>query len=198
MYSQYDEEEQILAATAGVPSARFLDLGAFHPTKFSNTRALVEQGWSGVFVDVSPSAVRALTAEYGGNPRFSVVQCAVSVEGERSFAEIHATDDALSTLDPATVQKWSATGGYYGKFLAPAIPVREILRQVGDDFQFVNIDIEGISVPILHELLPGLARKPACICLEYDDELERVRAWSAENGYEVASVNGTNVVLRLL
>ena len=54
MYSQRDEEKYILEAFDGKTDGRFLDIGAWHPTVFSNTRALIEMGWSGVMIEPSP------------------------------------------------------------------------------------------------------------------------------------------------
>jgi hypothetical protein len=63
-YSQFDEQDAILAAfglqpwqtnlSPGNTDGRFLDLGAWDPITFSNTRALVELGWSGVMIEPSP------------------------------------------------------------------------------------------------------------------------------------------------
>jgi len=44
-YSQYKEDE-ILRTLLG-DSGYFLEIGAFHPFVFSNTRFLVERGWGG-------------------------------------------------------------------------------------------------------------------------------------------------------
>ena len=52
-YSQYGEDRAIVELF-GDHVGRFLDIGAWHPTVFSNTRALFERGWSGVMVEPSP------------------------------------------------------------------------------------------------------------------------------------------------
>ena len=38
--------------------AQFLEIGAYHPEEFSNTRALVELGWGGVYVEPSPKCFK--------------------------------------------------------------------------------------------------------------------------------------------
>lgn len=53
-YSQFEEQDAILQAFAGKTDGRFLDLGAWDPITFSNTRALVGLGWSGVMIEPSP------------------------------------------------------------------------------------------------------------------------------------------------
>src|ERR1700683_5262801 len=81
-YSQYGEQAAILAAFAPTPKegvvivqeARFLDIGAYHPTDKSNTRALFELGWSGVMIEPAPGPMRSLLAEYGNEPRIALIQ----------------------------------------------------------------------------------------------------------------------------
>ena len=54
-YSQFEEQDHILRTFAGLDSpGRFLDIGSWDPITFSNTRALVEMGWSGVMIEPSP------------------------------------------------------------------------------------------------------------------------------------------------
>lgn len=60
MYSQFYEETFILKAVEKCEGSRFLDVGAFHPTDKSNTRALYEAGWSGVMIEPSPVPMRNL------------------------------------------------------------------------------------------------------------------------------------------
>ncbi len=50
MYSQNDEEEFLIKHFAG-KKGRFLDIGAFDGMTMSNTRRLLELGWSGVMVE---------------------------------------------------------------------------------------------------------------------------------------------------
>jgi len=51
MYSQNDEEEFLVKLFAGKPPGRFLDIGAYDGITMSNTRRLLELGWSGVLVE---------------------------------------------------------------------------------------------------------------------------------------------------
>ena len=80
MYSQLNEEEFILDATAHIERGRFLDIGAYHSKTFSNTRALFERGWSGVMIDCAPRALVSLLEDYGAEERITIVNAAVALE----------------------------------------------------------------------------------------------------------------------
>lgn len=188
-FSQYDEEQAILANVQ--KTGTFLDLGAYHPEIFSNTRALYLQGWSGMCVDVSPAAVKALATAYACEPRVTVVQAAVAVEAK--WLTIQLTDDAVTTSDKEVYQTWKAAGGYYGSVRVLAIPVACLITGPLD---FINIDVEGCSADIFLHLLGHLVgQHPACMCVEHDRRTPELIAAAAAHGYRPVYTNGTNLVV---
>ncbi len=198
MYSQQNEEEQILAATADLTDRpRFLDIGAWDPKEFSNTRALFERGWGGVMIEPSPVPFNNLLKEYGNEKRITLVCAAVALEP--GLVTLWATADAVSsTIEPT---EWKSVGGYYGKFQTPAITPAEISNRFGG-FQFVNIDAEGISVDLFKVFIGDLNWRPNVWCVEIDKRAEELAAVAEAAGYRSAGDlrfgtlgNGTNVVL---
>lgn len=66
MFSQNNEEQYILEYFKGQESQiNFLEIGAYSPFTFSNTRALVELGHKGVYVEPSPKCFAEFAKEYG-------------------------------------------------------------------------------------------------------------------------------------
>lgn len=218
-FSQCGEQEYILANTP--ETGRFLDIGSWHPTIFSNVRALFERGWSGLMIEPAPgpfiNILRACSQcgdvpselygerkakacekcggiRYGDDPRLTLICGAVGFE--RGLVSIHATDDALSTSDDANFNKWKAIGGFYGSFLAPVITLEDLFNQFGGDFQFVNIDVEGASVDLFKRLLQ-LGPRPNCIVVEHDSRVVECADAAQAAGYRQVHLNGTNVVYAL-
>lgn len=203
MYSQQKEEEQILEAFQNhrghLTDGRFLDIGAYHPKTFSNTRALFERGWSvGVMIEPSPGPMRTLLKEYGREPRITLIQAAVSLQP--GMIEMQITDDALSTSDAGVAETWRESGGYFGKMLVPAITPHDIANRFGG-FDFINIDAEGVSVDLFSHMIT-LGWRPTCWCVEIDGRAGELAAIAQGAGYKSAGDdafgvlgNGTNVVL---
>lgn len=208
-YSQYGEQAFILKAlgfelsATGTPLGTFrgdkpgvfLDIGAYHPTTFSNTRALVELGWSGVMVEPSPGPMHTLLKEYGNNPRITLVQACVS-GGRNELVALSVTDDALSTTQESAYQQWREKGGYFGTVLVPRISLSELWRDGAD---FVNIDAEGESGTILLELHRCIGANPRavvprCICVEHDGIPESLAAYFRDLGYQPKDL-GINLLL---
>lgn len=184
-YSQQDEEEHILRACP--VRGRFLDIGAWDPRRFSNTRALFERGWSGVMIEPSPQPMLTLLAEYGQEPRITLVQAAVGLEP--GLIDMRITADAVSTSDPSVYELWKDAGGYVGRMFVPRITLADIFERWDDGFGFVNIDAEGLSGDLCLELLRWA---PRCLCVEHDGRPEELAARVIAAGYEMPYRNDTN------
>jgi FkbM family methyltransferase len=144
---------------------RFLDIGAYHATALSNTRALYEKGWSGVIVEPSPEPFLSLLKTYGNDERITLINAAIGPQG---WQTMHATADAVSTTDEGVRALGAAQGGYYGRF---QVYQWSLMCQpfASDRFDFVNIDAEGTSGSIFRTALDvWAANLPACICVEHD------------------------------
>lgn len=208
-FSQYDEQQAILGyfqdgagskwkrrvgdidVTVAVEDRRFLDIGAWSPKVFSNTRALFEAGWSGVVIDPSPDAVKGLAKEYGQpTSRVQVVGAAVALDG--APIQIKLTDDSVSSADLETQLKWAEEGGYYG--VATFIPITwPQINNWWGGFNFVNIDAEGLSVDLFRAMLDSGA-EPECCCVEHDGRLVELAELATARGYRLLYSNGTNAV----
>ena len=219
-YSQYDEQQYILAALEGEPG-RFLDIGGYHPTDKSNTRALVELGWSGVIIEPSPGPFINLLRgcvqcgnvpselfgerhEAGGLK--PCVKCGslesygmsdrftlilAGVGMEARLVRFHATDDLVSTSVDAQREVWSKVGGYYGHFLAQLLTLEQIQNQFGG-FEFVNFDAEGVSADLFIKAM-DLGWRPRCCVVEHDGRTTMIQ--SKAKDYNVVYTNETNVVM---
>ncbi|MCP4899779.1 MAG: hypothetical protein GY906_22665 [bacterium] len=206
-YSQNDEEAAILQALND-PSTRrrFLDVGAFDPFKYSNTRALVEYGWGGVMIEPAPVPFAALLEEYGRHEKINLVLAALvtwpETEQRKSrLLEMFANDDAYTTSTLLNYEKWKRTVEFRGKFDVGVVTWEEIYARYGP-FSFVSIDTEGTSGALLLDLLAiytlsmsATLTLPEVICVEYDQELDAIRKAATLAGYREVYLSPENVVL---
>jgi hypothetical protein len=77
-YSQYGED-LVIREIFGDQVGTLLDIGAWNAEIFSNSRALIKQGWKAVLVEGERTAAVHLAEFYGGNENVVVVQAAVTV-----------------------------------------------------------------------------------------------------------------------
>ncbi len=194
MYSQNDEEKhilRILATYLRLERGRFLDIGAYNPTKFSNTRALFERGWSGVMVEASPGPFLDLLAEYGNCDRIKLICGAVSVVG--GLLEFHHSEAGVGTSNEPHYQKWRDTATFEGRFYTCALTIGDLLQTFGSNFDFVNIDVEGESAEVFIKALQSNLR-PKCFCVEHDGKHEMLTRSALKRGYCREHLNGENVI----
>jgi hypothetical protein len=210
MYSQRDEEAIILRELAGEPG-NLLDVGAFDGRTFSNTLALIERGWRALLVEASPFAFIKLMEEHKGRPgQVVLVNALVSVGDDTIIADdlvpFHLTHgDAISTTQQANLEKWSSYTTFQ-PVLMPTVQIERLafaphcmLTETWDShsFDFINIDVEGESVPIFARLLDLLTAWPARLyCVEYDHHESRVRELCNQHGYEVIHKTDENLICR--
>jgi FkbM family methyltransferase len=186
-YSQRDEQGRILDVFSAEPRGRFLDIGAWNPKTFSNTRALFELGWSGLCIEPSPGPLRDLVKEYG----YSTVQIlAGAVALESGIEKLAVTDDSVSGNKKP---QWQSVGGFYGELLIQHYTIPQILAAFGA-FDFVSIDTEGTSVDLLKELLKTQMR-PKLICVEYDNRRDEAVSAAREKDYHVLHRTIENLLL---
>lgn len=173
---------------------RFLDIGAWSATTFSNTRALFELGWSGIFLEPSPGPLKGLVEAYGRDEHAVVIGAAVTVT--EGLVALEVTDDAVTApAGSAEAGVWKERGGYYGTMLAPAISLQRLFDRFGGDFQMVSIDTEGTSVDLFVEML-RIGPRPRVVVVEHNDRIVEIANHAQNAGYTQVLLNGNNVVYR--
>ncbi len=195
MYSQREEQPAILAACAKAKRHRVLDIGANHPTDKSNSRALIEAGWSAVLIEPSPGPLRSLVEGYGyKSPYHDQVEVVGAAAGcENGLVKLQITDDAVSSEAPS--EQWRRDGGFFGTLLVPMLTIDDILNRFGE-FDCVSIDTEGTSVDLFHRLI-ARDMYPACIVVEHDKRyIEAVKAARARH-YSPVYESEENLVFAL-
>lgn len=195
-YSQAGEQNAILAAFENrrTRPGRFLDIGAWHPTEISNTRALFELGWSGVMVDVSPGPMRSLLQEYGNDSRISLLQACVTANSRGALAQMQVCDGPYSTNVESYFEIFKGHSDF-GRLFVPTVTLLQILQcEDFGPFDFINLDTEGTSSDLFLSLVGLHMWRVRCICVEHDGRVEELKAAATKVGYECSFENGVNLV----
>lgn len=192
-YSQQDEEQHILEFF-GENAGRLIDIGAYDGKCFSNTLALIERGWRGVMVEPEPMSFLALmrnTADHAD--RLTYVNAAISTQaGLTKFWD--SSGDAVSSLDPAHVEKWTPTvkAGMHPFYINPVAP-RDFFP-LFEPADFINLDVEGTNWEIFREL-PFDWPELRMICVEYDDRDVQMLSLAEEHGFRQLHKTAQNLIL---
>lgn len=125
----------------------YVDVGAHHPKRYSNTYLLYRAGWNGLNIEPDPDLIRAFGIY---RRRDFTIQAGVArtegVLGLHRFA-----DPALNTFDPQVAELRKAEGWPWRDTINVRIsPLVELLRSRSvQQVDFLNVDTEGYD----HEVL---------------------------------------------
>ena len=148
-YSQEGEELTLRRLMAADGPGYYVEVGAYHPRRLSNTYALYRQGWRGLNIDATPGSMEAFRRL---RPEDANVEQAVS--DHATPLHFHQfREPALNTFDAALADSYVAAGWERLDIreIVPC-PLREILARhwpQGRPIHLMNIDVEGEELGVL-------------------------------------------------
>lgn len=172
-YTQNDEEPVILRALAGIERGLVIDVGAYDGVTFSNSRRLIEMGWSAVLIEPAPDAIARLEALYTGNDRVTIVRAALAqARGEtRLLTGVGPAghEGLLTTTVESEAERAAARHGVvFAETPCRTMTWSAIFAQFGHGAHFISIDTEGTSIDRLLELDLDALPELRLLCVERD------------------------------
>lgn len=193
-YSQNNEEKFILDYFRDKTNGKFIDIGAFHATHFSNTRALYERGWGGVLVEPAPSNYAAIAEAYKDEPRIQVLNFAVGEPaGMIDFYE--SNGDAVGTTDEGHMTKWGNAGVKYTKIQVPQMGVVDFFNQYGKDCDFLSIDTEATNMVVFRNIPDWVFEQIRYFIIEHDWCIPEIEERMFKFGFFTYHHNAENILL---
>ena len=191
-YGQEGEDLILLRYFGPDYKGYYVDVGAHHPKRFSNTYLLFQNGWKGINIDANPDSVAVFKKE---RPRD--VNLAVGIAETAGNLTFYRFDEgAVNTFDAdiATELRASGNSRQLSAETVTTAPLSEVLAlhlPPGQKIDYLNIDVEGFDFQALRSLDVSRYR-PHIISIEDRGNRsvaagsERViSAFLADNDYEL-------------
>ncbi len=148
-YSQEGEDVVLARILPQDKIGFFVDIGAHHPVRFSNTYALYRKGWRGINVDATPGCMHAFNRL---RPEDINIESAIS-DFETPMTFHMFKEGALNTFDTSLAKEYVDSGWA----LESTIELRprtlsSILDQylpTGKPIDLLSIDVEGKEMEVL-------------------------------------------------
>lgn len=195
MYSQFGEDDILAEIFGDKKDGRLLDIGAWDPKTFSNSRMLIERGWSALLFEFSPRPLDRLVVEYTSGA-IQIVAAAVGIQ--HGMVSMRISEDGLSGYAVPHLKTWAETGGFYGRMWVPMLSLEDIWAQWGGNFDMVSIDTEGTSADLALQYLKAAeagGSQPKAFVIEHDSRQGELIPAAQAAGYVIRGGNGTNIIL---
>lgn len=129
----------------------YVDIGAHHPFRYSNTFKFYLKGWYGINIDAMPDSMNMFNKF---RPRDINIEAAVSDKKETLFFYIF-NDLALNTFDAEVVKLYDNDKNFQlvEKKKIETQKLSDILENYlknNEQIDFMNIDVEGLDLSVLH------------------------------------------------
>jgi FkbM family methyltransferase len=148
-YSQEGEDIVLARLLGAVASGFYVDVGAHHATRFSNTYALYRKGWRGLNIDATPGSMDSFMRIRPGDIN---VEAAVS---DRRVPLVFSLfkEGALNTFDQALARSY-VEGGWERKGSIEIVPqtLADLLDrhlEPGQQIDLLSVDVEGEDLAVL-------------------------------------------------
>ena len=161
-YSQWGEDKFIFDFFKHKDNGVYFDVGCFHPFKYSNTCLLFNKGWRGVNIDVNPTSIDLFNIARPGD-----VNLCTTIDEKQSEFKFYFDHpfSPVNTLDKQSYENFKDS--YFRKWkkksfeddivkIVKSKTIDEILEisKPITNIDFLNIDIEGMDLNILKQLVP--------------------------------------------
>jgi FkbM family methyltransferase len=180
-------EDLILEQIFGAQDSGFyVDVGAHHPTRYSNTYRFYRRGWRGINIDAMPGSM-ALFDEL--RPRDINIETAIL--DERRKMKFYLFDEpALNGFSPTITAAREEGGSYHviGTVELEGRPLRDVLDQYlpsGVEIDFMTIDTEGLDFEVIQSN-DWMRFRPKVLLVETNQEVfssEALNEYMTERGY---------------
>ena len=188
-YSQEGEDLVLRRLFEHQPKGVYVDVGAHHPFRFSNTCLLYQRGWHGINIDALPGSM-ALFDRF--RPRDINLEVGVGTEVSESLRFFMFEEPALNTFDADLARQrqesgWPLQGTTAIKCLTLAhLLERELPRLPANEIDLLSIDVEGLDLDVLRSNDWTRFRPKALVVEVLDQDLSGVAA--SEVGHFCSSV----------
>jgi FkbM family methyltransferase len=172
--------------------ARFyVDVGANHPKRFSNTYAFYRKGWHGIAIEPDPALARNFARR---RPLDRIVAVGIG-ETQCDLTYHRFSDPAMNTFDPILAAQRAQSGRWH-LLEHRRVPVRTLAAvleehlSVGQRIGFMSVDVEGFDLAVLRSndwirFRPRIVLAESLAARLADIGQCQIHALMQTNGYEI-------------
>ena len=200
-YSQEGEDLILSRVFDRIQHGFYVDVGAFHPKRFSNTHLFYQQGWSGINIDATPGSMERFRRI---RPRDINLEVAIA-NTRRTIPFFVFNESALNSFD-----RELSCSRNHGKFhIQEEIEITtQMLQEVlashlptGQKINFLSVDVEGFDLEVIQSNDWKQFRPEYVLveCLNFDfNEIteNKIYAFLQQQGYTLFAKTAYTVIFK--
>lgn len=198
-FSQGGEDALLAGLFCYKKNGFFVDIGAFHPYKYSNTFLFYRKGWRGINIDAAPGSMEEFQKM---RPEDTNIEAAISEKPEQLTYYFLGKGNSMNTFSPDFLNDLNNKDKIKKTINITTQRLDTILEKhaAGRDINFMTIDVEGLELSVLRSSDWSRFR-PEAVLLEsfelmndqqnYDVE---IRKFFAEKGYKLISKTPNGII----
>ncbi len=148
-FSQFGEDLLIdVFFHAKVTPGFYVDIGAHHPQRFSNTYLLHQRGWRGINVDGDPESIKLFETERPSD----INVAAFLAETERTVIFNKFSDTAVNTISEHAAARYACIWDIVSQSEVRTTTLKSLLDQHFDQaskIDLLSVDVEGVDLQVL-------------------------------------------------
>lgn len=203
-YSQKGEDLAIYKYLKNKTKGFYVDIGASHPERFSNTKYFYNKGWKGINVEPDPIRIELFKRN-----RKRDINLNFGISNKKGFASFYKFDpQSFSTLSKQEAQTLVKVGyKLQEKIKIKTFRLADILKKYAKkEIDFMTVDTEGLDLLVLKSNDWNKFR-PKVVCVETIDFIDaltdtkstskrklNIDRYLLKQGYEEYLSNGLNTL----
>lgn len=189
-FSQWGEDVHIDKFLGNKKNGFYVDIGAYDPTRFSNTKRFYLKGWHGINIEPDPLRIKKFLKE-----RPKDINLNIGIANKSGFLDFFKFDpQTLSTFSKSSADNYKKQGHFLRETLKIKVStIDQVLEKYSNSkmIDFLSIDTEGYDFLVLRRNNWKKFR-PKIICIE--DKSTDVKKFLNEKGYKLIHQNNTNSI----
>jgi hypothetical protein len=186
-YSQFGEDTIIIKYFKNF-IGKYVDIGCYHPIKYSNTALLYKKGWTGINIDLNKT-----TIDLFNFTRLRDKNIFACLSDREKIIDMYI-DNEFSALN--SIYKNNIKNHKIKKYQKIKINTKVFSNVVKEKFDFLNIDCEGNDYNIL-KTIDLKKYNPQIICIEVSEKNKKlIYKYLNANHYKLLTIRSLSHIFK--
>jgi FkbM family methyltransferase len=172
-------EDTILANLFSKPTGFYVDIGAFHPYKFSNTYLFYKKGWRGINIDAAPGSMTLFNKM---RPHDINLEVAVSDTEENLTYYYLGENNPMNSFSRDFIEQLGNGDKSYKEIKIKTLRLEDILNKyaAGKEIDFFSMDVENLEINVLRSNNWNKFRPKVILLESFEKFTEEDRSYDVE------------------